>query len=78
MICYTYDYDKYSKNRGMYFDIRDELEGGSLPEDELIKMIFNLNKDENLKKVKSFREKYVESYGNATKLCINKIYDNIK
>lgn len=78
MICYTYDYDKYSQNRGMYFDIRDEIEGGSLSEDEIIKMILELDEKSNIEKVKKFRSKYVESYGNATKLSVDKIYENIK
>ena len=78
MICYTYDYDKYSKNRGMYFDIRDEIEGGSLSEDELIEMILKLNKKLNIEKVEKFRNKYVQCYGNATELSVDKIYENIK
>nr|WP_295761725.1 CDP-glycerol glycerophosphotransferase family protein [uncultured Intestinibacter sp.] len=78
MICYTYDYEKYSENRGMYFDIRDELEGGSLDENSLIDKIKNLNIKNNLEYVKTFRNKYVENYGNATQLSLDKIYENIK
>ena len=74
----SYDYDKYSKNRGMYFDIRDEIEGGSLSEDELIEMILKLNKKLNIEKIEKFRNKYVQCYGNATELSVDKIYENIK
>lgn len=78
MLCYAYDYDKYSESRGMYFDIRDEIQGGSLTEDEIIEKLSNLDEKNNLAKVKKFRKKYVESYGNATKLSVDKIYENIK
>lgn len=77
MISFTYDYEKYSKNRGMYFDIREQLLGGSMSEDELIDIIQNLPIEECLEKVKLFREKYVEFYGNATEKSLDIIIENI-
>ena len=77
MISFTYDYDKYSKHRGMYFDIREQLLGGSISEEELIDIIQNLPVEECLEKVKLFREKYVEFYGNATEKSLDIILENI-
>ena len=77
MISFTYDYEKYSKNRGMYFDIRDQLLGGAISEEELIDIIQNLPVEECLEKVKLFREKYVEFYGDATEKSLDIILENI-
>ena len=77
MICWTYDYDEYNEKRGMYFDIREYLNGGNITEDDLFQYIKNFNNDDNLQKVKIFREKFVEAYGNATNISINCIYEQI-
>ena len=77
MISFTYDYEKYSKNRGMYFDIRKQLLGGSISEDELIDIIKDLPVEECLEKVKLFREQYVEFYGSATEKSLDIIIENI-
>lgn len=77
IFCWTYDYDDYSKVRGMYFDIRNELPGGSCTEDDLVKMIKQMP-DEALDKLSSFRNKYVSYYGNSTKQCLDNIFDSIK
>lgn len=77
MICYTYDYEIYAKNRGMYFDIRNELSGGSISEEELLELIKSPSHEEILKRVRNFKEKYVEHYGKATETSLNIIFDNI-
>ncbi len=77
IFCWTYDYEDYSKVRGMYFDIRDELPGGSCTEETLVKMI-KYFPDEAYEKWKRFRNKYVQYYGDATKQCVDNIYENIK
>lgn len=72
MLHFTYDYDKYSSKRGMYFDIRDYLSGAAT-EDEVIELINNLNKEEEIKKTIFFRNKYVNYYGKATKAAVDYI-----
>lgn len=64
MLHFTYDYDKYEEKRGMYFDIRKYLYGAS-NEDELIRVILNLNDIDAICKTLLFRKKYVNYYGNA-------------
>lgn len=78
MICYTYDYEEYTKNRGMYFDIRKELPGGSVTEEQLLALVKSFPKEEVLNQVRAFRDKYVECYGKATETSLNIILDSIK
>lgn len=78
MFCFAYDYDEYTKLRGLYFDIREELPGGYMSENELLKYIKTGNNDEIMEKVKAFRSKYITAYGKATSQSLDIIYENIK
>lgn len=73
---YTYDYDEYSAQRGMYFDVRESLPGGSISEDELLQLIRNGNYD--YLRLEEFRKKYVSEYGTATEQLVNKIYESLE
>lgn len=74
MICYTYDYDVYANDRGMYFDIRDWLP--STPdENELLGLIRNIDLD--IKRVQKFQENFVTEYGSASQKILDIIYDSI-
>lgn len=77
MYCYAFDYEEYIKSRELYFDIRDEIPGGRLTEDELLKKIKKGISETDLKQLKNFRKKYVSIYGKATKICLDKIYSII-
>lgn len=77
MLYFTYDYDTYSRERGMYFDIRNEILGSN-NEKELINLIKDIDKSNAIFKVRNFRTKYVERYGNATEVSLNTIYENVK
>ncbi len=70
MLHFTYDYDKYSSKRGMYFDIRDLLSGAET-EDKLISIIKNMDEEKERTKTISFRDKYVNYYGNAADEAVN-------
>lgn len=76
MFCYGYDYDEYIKKRQLYFDIRKELPGGMLDEEGLLNLI-KKNSPEITEQVRIFRKKYVTVYGNATEICLNKIYEEL-
>jgi len=78
MFCYAYDYDDYVKTRGLYFDVREDLPGGYMNEDELLDYIKNGDREEILKKVSTFRDKYMTVYGHATDTCLDIIYSNIR
>ena len=77
MFCYAYDYDDYVKTRGLFFDVRKDLPGGYMNEDELLNYIKNGDKEEIMKKIDIFRDKYIQVYGNSTETSLNIIYQNI-
>ena len=76
VFCYAYDFEKYKKMRGMYFDVREELSSAD-NEDVLIRLITTFDQSEEEKKVIKFRNKYVEKYGDAAKTVTDFIYDKI-
>lgn len=76
MIHFTYDYDKYALNRGMYFDIREYLSGAD-NEDAVIDLIRNMDPDKETGKTKMFRNRYVQYYGNAAEQSVSWIADKI-
>ena len=78
MFCYAYDYDDYVITRGLFFDVREDLPGGYMKEDELLEYIKNGDRLEIMRKVDVFRSKYIQEYGHATETCVNIIYNNIK
>lgn len=76
MLCFAYDYDRYNKERGVYFDIRKELSSECLSdENTLIDYIINLDWNEGKKIAIAFRNKYVETFGDATKKSLDYLYN---
>ena len=75
VVLYTYDYDTYKKKRGMYIDVREAFDGGSVSEEELLQIIKNLDREKNIEKVEAFRSKYVTEYGNATENTVNALWN---
>ena len=78
MFCYAYDYDDYVKTRGLYFDVREDLPGGYMNEDELLDYIKNGDRGEIMNKVAVFRSKYIQVYGHSTDTCLDIIYNSIQ
>lgn len=78
MFCYAYDYADYVKERPLYFDIREELPGGFMNEDELLNYIKNGDKEDIMNKIAVFRSKYIQAFGHATETCLDIIYENIQ
>lgn len=75
---WPYDYDKYNKIRGLYFDIRKELPSKE-NQTELLYMIRESDYSEIVSKyVVPFKNKYETEYGNATKQSLDIIYENIQ
>lgn len=75
MYCYAYDYEEYTGKRPLYFDIRSELPGGTLSEDELIEHIRNGTDTNEDKLLQNFRNKYIQYCGTATQQCVDFIYE---
>lgn len=75
MLCFCYDYDRYKVERGVYFDIRKELKCENLMEEEnLINEISKLDWGERKNITIAFRNKYIESYGDATQKSLDFLY----
>lgn len=73
MLYFTYDYEKYSSHRGMYFDIREHLNGGK-NEDEIINILKNIDVNLEVNKTIDFKNKFVNYSGDATKKTIDYLY----
>jgi CDP-glycerol glycerophosphotransferase len=79
MLCYAYDHETYMDGRGMYIDIKRELPCEiSYGEDNLLEQLTNLDYDRMSKETLKFRDKYVKEFGNATNICVDKIWEYIK
>lgn len=75
-ICWGFDYDRYYKERGFYFDLNDEYPGGVLKtEDEVILRIKEVVKGKDAAKYSAFRDKYIEAGGHSTMQILNELVD---
>lgn len=70
MICFCYDYEKYEKERGLYFDIREWLPNAD-NETELLKLLMNFDRESSINRTLLFRTNYVTAYGNATEKSLD-------
>lgn len=75
MLCFAYDYDKYSSLRGMYFDIREKLGSNCEDEDQLIDAIHTLDIEKAVETTRKFRKQFVENSGNASNLSLDIIWN---
>ena len=79
MFCFAYDYEDYIKSRALYFDIRDLIPGGHLDEEHLLTFVKEHSDDYGVNlQLQIFKEKYISTYGNATQICVDKIFNSIK
>lgn len=77
MYCFAYDYEEYTKKWKLYMDVRTEIPGGDLQENELLAYIRSGGTQEMIIKLNAFKAKYITAYGTATKQAVNAIYENI-
>lgn len=79
MLCFAYDYDKYAEQRGVYFDIREELSAGRIltTENDVIAELKNFDRAGYIRKTAAFREKYVTEYGRSSQRTVAIITENL-
>lgn len=77
MICWAYDYNRFSQCRDLQVNVVEELYGGEISEDELISIIKNGDYNPIIAKTIAFQKKYVTEYGRASLNAVNLIYDRI-
>lgn len=76
IICFAYDLDEYIKERGFSLDVRNEMPGGvCYNEDEVIGRVLKSDYTKDLEAVNAFNKKYVQYGGNATKNCVERLFE---
>ncbi len=70
MLHFAYDYEKYSSKRGMYFDIREYVNGATI-EDEMIEMIKSLDYEKASERTVAFRDRFINFYGHAADAAVD-------
>lgn len=79
IICFAYDYDTYKAQRGLYIDFEKEMPHGIFKtEDEIIHHLKNMNESEEKRLSKRIKEKFTNFGGEATKLCVETLFNNYK
>lgn len=77
IICFGYDYEEYSKERGLYIDLETELPNGVVrTEKEVLEKIKTMDYEIECNKTANFKNKYIEVGGDATKMCVNALFEN--
>jgi len=79
MLCYAYDYERYSQERGLYFDIREKLGCENIKDEgQLLDAIRNMDVENREMITKSFRSQYVQAFGNASEKVVDMISDALR
>lgn len=78
IIAFAYDYEEYLRTRGLNEDLYTMFPGSVFTtQEEVINHILNMNPEEELKKSKRIRARYVEADGNATKVCMDYLKERL-
>ena len=77
VLCFTYDYEQYKEERGLYLDFERDLPSGTLrTEDEVINHIKNMDYAAECKKTKEMIKDKISYYGgHATETCLEKLFE---
>ena len=79
MICYAYDYDDFFEHYGLYFDLRKEFPNGVMyKEEDTIEFILHMDYKKESDKCGKYCESIVSHPVNATKACIERLYELCK
>lgn len=73
-VCFGYDYDAYSEERGFYFDLHQTYPGGVCKtEEDLFARIHQLEQAEDFEEYRQFRDTYVQAGGNSTERILDEL-----
>ena len=77
ILCFAYDYEEFKSTRGLYLDYERDMPSGILrSDDEIIHQIMSMNFEEECQKTKlMLKEKLAKYGGNATKMCLEKLFE---
>jgi len=74
-ICYGYDFDEYSAERGFYFDMEKTMPNGVMrDENDVINHLLTMDYAEDCLKSVQFKKDHMEYGGNAATECINRVF----
>ena len=75
IICFGYDFEEYSAQRGFYFDMETVMPGGVVRnEDALLSRIKTIDWESERAEAKKLKDEHMEYGGNATLLCIDAVF----
>ena len=77
VLCFTYDYEEYRKERGLYMDYETEMPSGLLKtEDEVLEFIKDMDYEKECEKTRRMlKAKLLQYGGNATETCLSVLFD---
>lgn len=72
ILSYAYDKDEYAKKEGFFVPLDEAIPGMVYEdEDQMLDHIVNMDIDEEVKKSRDVKKKYIQAKGHATEECIN-------
>ena len=77
VLCFAYDYEDFKESRGLYLDYTKDMPSGILrTDDDVIEYIKTMDFEEECHKTKTLlKEKLAKYGGNATKKCLDKLFE---
>lgn len=77
VLCFTYDYELYREERGLYVDYKKEMPSGVLrTEDDVLKYIKTMDYNSECEKTRVLiKEKLIHLGGNAANICLDKLFE---
>ena len=73
-ICFGFDYERYNKERGFYFDLNKVYPGGVFyNEDNVLERIKSISNSVDVDKYEAFRNKYIQAGGNSTTIIMDEL-----
>lgn len=77
VLCFTYDYDEYRDERGLYVDYSKDMPSGILrTEDDVLDYIKKMDYKKECAKTKSMiKDKLIHLGGNATEMCLESLFE---
>ena len=76
VLCFTYDYEEYKNERGLYVDYTREMPSGILQtEDEVLNYIKTMDYKSECEKTRvMIKNKMIQFGGRATETCLEKLF----
>ena len=78
MVCFAYDYEKYEGDNGLFMDLKSEFPNGlQRTQQDVVDFLKNMDYQIESKRCKAYVDSYVSHPGNATKACVDRLYEKI-